>query len=88
MLLPQHKDLGNEGRTSLESSEHQLNTETLGSVSSDTGEFLINRIIIEDLEEKKKVTLSTSREACIGVADCDSENASHFARVTEIRCKI
>lgn len=37
---------------------------------------------------KKKVTLSTSRKACIGVADRDSENASHFARVTEIRCKI
>lgn len=52
--LPQHKDLGSEGRTSLESSEHQLNTETLGSVGSDTGEFLINWIIIEDLEKKKK----------------------------------
>ena len=83
MLLPQHEDLGNEGRTSLESSEHQLNTKTLGSVSRDTGEFLINRIIIKDLG-KKKVTLSTSRKACIGVADCDSENASHFVKPTSM----
>lgn len=53
MLLPQHEDLGNEGRTLLESSEHQLETETLGSVSSDAGDFLINWIIIEDLGDKK-----------------------------------
>lgn len=52
VLLPHHKDLGNEGRTSLESSEHQLNTENLRSVSSDTREFLIDQIIIKDLKKK------------------------------------
>lgn len=87
VLLPQHKDLGSEGRTWLESSEHQLNTGNLPSVSSDTREFLIDQIIIKDLKKKKNVSWSTSRKACIGMVDCDSETASHFARVTELWCK-
>lgn len=57
VFLPQHKDLGNEGRTSSGSSEHQLNAETLGSMSSNTGEFFVNRIIIKDLRGKKNSLL-------------------------------
>lgn len=42
----------------------------------------------QGLEEKKiNVTWSTSGKPCIGKADRDSENASHFARVTEVWCK-
>lgn len=72
MLLPQHKDLGNEGRALSGFSEHQLNTETLGSISSNTGEFFLNWIIIKDLRGgKKQLSLrSTSgRACCIAGAD-------------------
>lgn len=57
VLLPQHKDLGNEGRALSGFSEHQLNTETLGSISSNTGEFFLNWIIIKDLRGGKKTAL-------------------------------
>lgn len=73
-------------RKDLKFSEHQLNTEALGSLSSGTGEFLINRIIIKD-SGKKEVPLSTSRKTCVGVAGCDSESASHLPRVTAVWCK-
>lgn len=42
----------------------------------------------QGLEEKKiNVTWSTSGKPCIGMADHDSEYASHFARVTQVWCK-
>lgn len=69
MLLPQHKDLGNEGRALSGFSEHQLNAETLGSISSKSGEFFLNWIIIKDfggggMGGKQFALRSTSRRAC------------------------
>jgi len=64
VLLPQHTDVGNEGRASLESLKHQLNPETLGSVNSNAREFLENGLLSKTW---KKIIWSTSKKACLDV---------------------